>query len=56
LNDIGEVKLLTAKDASKHRTPSTTKNCGAETASSDNLRGYIFIDFRRRYEHARKHL
>jgi uncharacterized protein YajQ (UPF0234 family) len=26
------------------------KNCGFETASSGNLRGYIFIDFRKRYD------
>jgi hypothetical protein len=37
-------------------TPPTAKNCGVEAASSGTLRGYIFIDLRRRCEHARKHL
>jgi hypothetical protein len=33
-----------------------TKNCGVETASSGNLRDYIFIVSGKRYVHARKHL
>jgi hypothetical protein len=49
-----------AKDAKQTtqltNTPPTAKNCGVEAASSGTLRGYIFIDLRRRCEHARKHL
>jgi cyclic-di-GMP-binding protein len=34
--------------AEKRELPA--KNCGFETVSSGNLRGYIFIDFRKRYD------
>jgi hypothetical protein len=32
------------------------KNCGVETASSGNLKGYIFIALGKRCEHARKYI